>query len=209
MPVMGGLEATRAIRRLPGYQDTPIIAMTANAMASDKEACLESGMNDYLSKPITPEHLYEMLAKWLASPLVRRLEPTGVAELNVKSIGSPAEEGHTQLPDIPGLDVAYGLKTLQGNVSRYRQLLVRLTLDHRQDAIVIDENVRTGCFVEARRLAHTLKGAAAILGAEDIQFAAAAIEANLAGTRPIKTLDMELGALESALLRLTDALADC
>ena len=65
MPVMNGLEATRAIRKLPSRQEVPIVAMTANAFQEDREACLEAGMNDFLSKPVAPEKLFEVLLKWL------------------------------------------------------------------------------------------------------------------------------------------------
>ena len=65
MPVVDGLEATRQIRRLPGYAHTPIVAMTANAFVDDKADCLAAGMNDYLIKPIEPDQIYETLWRWL------------------------------------------------------------------------------------------------------------------------------------------------
>lgn len=65
MPKMGGLDATKAIRRLPGYDVTPIVAMTANAFSGDREACLAAGMNDHLPKPVDSQHLYLTLLKWL------------------------------------------------------------------------------------------------------------------------------------------------
>ena len=65
MPVMDGLEATRRIRALPGFQALPIVAMTANAMASDREACLAAGMNDHLPKPIEPRELGNCVLKWV------------------------------------------------------------------------------------------------------------------------------------------------
>jgi two-component system, sensor histidine kinase and response regulator len=64
MPVMDGIEATRAIRADPRFDSLPIIAMTANAMAADRERCLEAGMNDHIAKPIDPEELFGVLLRW-------------------------------------------------------------------------------------------------------------------------------------------------
>jgi CheY-like chemotaxis protein len=68
MPNLNGIEATRAIRALAGYAETPILAMTANAFAEDRQACIEAGMNDHIGKPVDPEQLFATLLKWLARP---------------------------------------------------------------------------------------------------------------------------------------------
>ena len=68
MPEMGGIEATQAIRKLAGRQSMPILALTANAFASERDHCLAAGMNDFITKPVHPERLFEMLLKWLSRP---------------------------------------------------------------------------------------------------------------------------------------------
>ena len=65
MPKMNGLDAARAIRHLPQHQVTPILAMTANAFAEDRQTCLAAGMNDHIAKPVVPVILFEHLLKWL------------------------------------------------------------------------------------------------------------------------------------------------
>jgi len=65
MPNLDGLEATRQIRALPGYRDTPILAMTANAFVEDRAGCLDAGMNDFLIKPFNPDMLFSTLIKYL------------------------------------------------------------------------------------------------------------------------------------------------
>ena len=67
MPVMNGIEATRAIRSDSQNQTTPILAMTANAFDEDRQVCLDAGMNDHIGKPVNPERLYETLLNWLES----------------------------------------------------------------------------------------------------------------------------------------------
>jgi two-component system sensor histidine kinase/response regulator len=72
MPVMNGLEATRAIRQLPGMANVPILAMTANAFDDDCRLCLEAGMDDHISKPAQPEVLYAILLRWLQKSATTR-----------------------------------------------------------------------------------------------------------------------------------------
>jgi PAS domain S-box-containing protein len=68
MPNLNGIDATRAVRTLPGYEYTPILAMTANAFEEDRQRCIEAGMNEHIGKPVDPDMLYETLLKWLSRP---------------------------------------------------------------------------------------------------------------------------------------------
>ena len=65
MPVLDGLDATLEIRQLEKHRTTPVLAMTANAFVEDKERCIKAGMNDFITKPVDPEHFFELLLKWL------------------------------------------------------------------------------------------------------------------------------------------------
>ena len=64
MPVMDGIDATRVIRSDLRFKTLPIIAMTANAMAADRDRCLDAGMNDHIAKPIDPDQLFNVLLRW-------------------------------------------------------------------------------------------------------------------------------------------------
>ena len=77
MPELDGLGATQAIREIPGFAETPIIAMTANAFAEDRTRCLDAGMNDFIAKPVNPDHLFVIMLKWL-----RKTQPTSVSLSN-------------------------------------------------------------------------------------------------------------------------------
>jgi CheY-like chemotaxis protein len=68
MPGMDGLEATRAIRALPGWGGVPVLALSANAFVEDRQACSAAGMDDFLAKPVDMELLYRTLLRWLDGP---------------------------------------------------------------------------------------------------------------------------------------------
>ena len=202
MPVMDGLEATREIRRR-GHARVSIIAMTANAFGEDRQRCLEAGMNDHLPKPVDPAMLYSKMLQWLpqaASPAVA--EPAPPAE----AVQAAAPDIRTQLDQIPGLDVAYGLKNLRGRIPNYLRLLRKYAEGHAGDADRIRAELAARNMPELRRLAHSLKGVSGMIGAVGVQGAAAELEAAIREELGAATIDTRLEAVAGALAATVSAI---
>jgi signal transduction histidine kinase/DNA-binding response OmpR family regulator/HPt (histidine-containing phosphotransfer) domain-containing protein len=170
MPVMDGLAATRAIRQNSQFKDLPIIAMTANAMAGDREKCLEAGMNDHLAKPIDPDKLFDALLRWIPACTAA---PKVAAALVVTAQRPPADSPPLE---IPGIDTQTALKRTGGNRQRYVSLLRRFA-DSQVGAVgEIRAALKPQNSATAQRIAHSLKGAAANLGANALATAAGSVE---------------------------------
>jgi polar amino acid transport system substrate-binding protein len=169
MPEMDGYEATRAIRQNPEFAELPIIAMTANVMAGDREKCLEAGMNDHVAKPIEPDRLFKTLVQWI--PPRDSEAPRAELELSGKKI---AED---KLPDgLEGIDIEEGLRRVGGNRKLYRKLLVEFYQDHREDVHAIRKALDQDDLETAQRLAHTIKGVSGSIGAGDLHREAAGLD---------------------------------
>src|SRR5579864_504426 len=166
MPVVDGLAATRAIRLKPQFQALPIVAMTANVMESDREKCTEAGMNDHLTKPIDPEALFACLLRWI-KPRAGIVTPT-------RNEPRSAQPSETAAFEIAGIDTKSALRRTGGNPKRYEMLLRKFAESTAVEEI--RDALAKGHTVTAARAAHSLKGAAANLGATAVAEAAAKVE---------------------------------
>lgn len=175
MPIMDGLDATRAIRALGGsYSELPIIAMTAHALVGDADTSLDAGMNDHVTKPIDPEHLFKTLAKWIEPDQQDESHHRQQASLAAKEEGLPKA-----LPSLSGIDLVEGLNRLAGNWPLYKSILLSFYRDQGDSANQLSEHIRLGHWEQATRLAHTIKGSAGNISAHQLSNAAACIEAKL------------------------------
>ncbi|WP_109106123.1 PAS domain S-box protein [Azospirillum sp. TSO35-2] len=196
MPGLDGYETTRLIRRELELVTLPIVAMTAHAMAGDRERCLEAGMNDHVSKPIDPEALYAALARWLRP--VRGL--AGGAPSAAGSAVTASVMPAPALPDsLPSLDLRVAQRNVNGNLALLRRILTDFAATHVGEAARLEAAVQEGRWKDALRLSHTLKGTAATIGAMDLSVLAGLVEQGAMADPPA----VPAGVLE----RLADALA--
>lgn len=197
MPVMDGYEATAKIRRNKAYEALPIIAMTANAMKGDREKCIISGMNDYISKPIDVLVLYKLLAKWIkpANP------KEGVCMMD-------ESKGDLQGLQIEGLDVQEALGHMGGSASLLIKQLERFCQSQKDFKERITRDIDNCDGVSGIRQAHTLKGLSANLGAKALSAEAADLELYLKNNGRKEEVYDKVDTLHAHLQKLLGAIEE-
>ena len=167
MPVMDGFEATRRIRQELGQADLPIIAMTANVLATDLQDCLAAGMNGHVGKPFDLDELVALL-------LAQVFRPDSIAPADI------APGNATQIAADAGVDLSAALERLGGMQDLYRSALVAFVADLSampgQLSSYAQNPQQKESQDDARRLMHTVKGLAATIGATALSTAAASGE---------------------------------
>ena len=179
MPVMDGLTAVRLLRERPELTTLPVVAMTANAMAGDRRACLDAGMNDHLSKPIDPDELYAMVALWAG----RTTEASdGSAGCSQDTAAPGVRRAAASVPSPfdaigPEIDAAAGLHRVLNRPQLYRSLLDRFRAEQERSDALIADALADGNLALAEIIVHTAKGLSAQIGASALAEAASALEA--------------------------------
>ncbi|ABM01155.1 PAS domain S-box protein [Shewanella amazonensis] len=197
MPVMDGYQATRELRKLPGLAELPVVAMTANAMAGDKEMCLLAGMNDHIAKPIEVGILYQTLLQYLCP------EAKGLESADADAAADQEVTSLTSWPEHEDLDIDRGLQLVQNSERLYRRILERFVTSQAQAGKKIRKALALGQQEDAVRLAHTLKGVAGNLSADTLVEEARQLEAKLAQG---EACEAELEAVETRLVTIVAAI---
>jgi len=193
MPVMDGYTATREIRKMPVFAELPIIAMTANAMAGDKEKVMAAGMVDHIAKPLNVGEMFATIAKWI-KPKTATVPPAPTFEnvTEAKPVGG--------LPALPGIDIKAGMATCVNKESLYTRMLIKFR-DSQSKFAELFAAAKTDPDPEAMtRAAHTLKGTAGNIGAKGVQAAAGALEHACKDGKPADEIEV---LLAKALKELT------
>jgi PAS domain S-box-containing protein len=187
MPVMDGLTATRAIRNLDGFATLPIVAMTAQTMAHERERSSAAGMTDHIGKPFDEAGFYRVLARWI---------PAGKQRLQscATSTTTPAM-APAGLPFLRGVDASAGLALLLGNEERYRHWLGDFVVEAPAALRYVRKALGAGQTEVAGMAAHGLKGRAGMLGMKALHATATALETAIKERVPTERLllDMEQG----------------
>ncbi|MDP1647404.1 MAG: response regulator [Rubrivivax sp.] len=190
MPVMDGYAATREIRQTLGLSHLPIIAMTANAMPADRQACLDAGMDEHVGKPFELDSLVAVLLR-----------------LTGRSAAAP-QAGIGPLPDFDQVDVMAALNRLGGNKSLYARTLGSFLQDSETLTQQLSDQLRAALFDDATRLLHTLKGLAATVGATPLSQVAARIESAVRTAPTALAIDDAVAELEHSLASTRGALQE-
>ena len=196
MPVMDGMTATRTLRAGQSgalRTDVPIIALTAHARAEDARACLEAGMDDYLSKPIDPEALRKMVEKWLPAQASGPGAPPADARAQDVRLVEPGASGAGP----SGFSKAVLIQRLGGDPVFTDQVLGLFLADAARRMALLQDHLAAGNAQGAQLEAHTLKGASANIGAEAFRQVATTLE-HAAKGRDLAQVTLLLPGLQQA-----------
>ena len=178
MPVMDGYAATRVIRQELGLTALPIIAMTANAMASDLEESSTAGMNAHVSKPFD---LTRLIATILHYTGFKSTAPSAPAAAGQLPLMRNAVEGSIAQSQNDAMDVQGALQRIGGDIALFTRILQDFLQQLPQTLSELEVHLQQDEIGLARRLMHTLKGVAGTVGANRLSRAAAQLEQELAG----------------------------
>jgi PAS domain S-box-containing protein len=206
MPVMDGYTATRELRADPRWRELPVIAMTASALAEDRERALASGMNAHVTKPIDVHAMLRTLAEWIRrapAPAPDAAAPHAPPRPG-QSNGANGTAGEP-----PAIDTAIGLAHCMDNAELYERLLHGFAARESGFVAEVRDALRAGRWGDAERRTHDMKGLAGTLGAQRLRDAAESLQEatqardERAGAAALAVVEREIGATLAQIGRMS------
>lgn len=197
MPIMDGYTATEEIRKNPNYKELPILAMTADAMTGIKKRCLNSGMNDMVTKPIEPDEMFAAIVEWV-KPGERDISHIKAQKHQVDVI---------EIPKLQGIDIEVGLSRINNNTKLYQGLLIKFYNNNLNLVDQIKEAYESDNEEVALRLVHTIKGVSGNIGANNLHMVTKETERKLK-EKDYDDLYKVLDDYNESLTPILDTIAD-
>jgi len=201
MPIMDGYTATRLIRQSERGRFIPIIAVTAHAMKEELDRCIEAGMNDYVTKPIDTELLFEKMGRWMSD----KRRPGNGCGKNNKVAGRGVSGGEIS---IPGIDSTDAIARAGGN----KDVFIRVLKSFREEYSGVSQKIRSmlakGEFEAAHDLSHSVKGVSGNISAARLYMASRAVNEILKGT-DLSRMEEAIKEFEAALSEVVEGINSC
>lgn len=195
MPIMDGYTATEEIRKLSQYNEVPIIAMTADAMTGVKEKCIDSGMNDMVTKPIDPDEMFGTMVEWIKPDELR------MSNAERRTPKDKKEVLDVDIPVIPGLNIEGALKRVNNKKKLYLSILEKFYFNNQSFVAEIKKTLGKGDQETAERLIHTLKGVSGNIGADSLHENTKLVEASI-HEKDLAKIEDGLNKLDAELNKL-------
>ncbi len=205
MPVLDGYSATERIRLELGFTDLPIIAMTANALPQDRQACLNIGMNDHIGKPFEINHLVKTISRFIPSNTPRPTNTVKSAD-TIKPTVQQEDESKTSIPPDALIlarkniiEIEPALMRLGGNVEVFQNVMRTFTTDSHAQLETLKTSLQEDDHETAGRALHTVKGMAATIGMTKLAELAKQYESHFRKEGTVSITDSEQQKLEELI----------
>ncbi len=200
MPEMDGLEAAGRMRNM--NVDIPIIALTAYTSKSDRDACIQAGMDDHLPKPVNPESLARMLLKWIAKSGLGRSEYSGPVPLEPSVPKDPSADTES----LPTVDFDAALKRLRGNQKLLLNILRQFRESYSESAENIRRSVNSRDMASAQATIHAVKGVSGNMMAMGLHYVSRNLDLAIKENSPAEVLDILIKDYQQCLKNVLEAI---
>ncbi len=178
MPEMDGYTATRIIREKKHCQHIPVIAMTASALAGDKEKALLSGMNDYVVKPIIIKTLLQVMEKWIKPSKKQQCASVNTLIERQSEQDEGSDHSIQKFPEIPGIDTQSSAEMMNNNIDLFSNILVQFQKSHNKFKVQFEQAILADDVQQMLHLAHSLNGSAGSISAHSLRAVVLQLELN-------------------------------